>query len=41
MAKADGFEMLQGHVEVDEAFIGGYRAHGGPGEGRVSFGVQF
>lgn len=25
MAKADGFEMLQGHVEVDEAYIGGRR----------------
>ena len=34
MAKADGFEMLQGHVEVDEAYIGGYRAGGGPGKGK-------
>jgi transposase-like protein len=25
MAKADGFEMLQGHVEADEAYIGGHR----------------
>jgi transposase-like protein len=25
MAKADGFEMLRGHVEADEAYIGGYR----------------
>jgi transposase len=25
MAKADGFEMLKGHVELDEAYIGGYR----------------
>lgn len=25
MAKADGFEMLQGHVEVDEAYVGGHR----------------
>jgi len=33
MAKADGFEMLQGHVEIDEAYIGGYREHGGPGKG--------
>jgi transposase len=32
MAKADGFEMLQGHVEADEAFIGG-KAHGA-GRGR-------
>src|SRR5579872_5963281 len=25
MAKADGFELMQGHVEVDEAYVGGYR----------------
>lgn len=25
MAKADGFEKLQGHVEMDEAYVGGYR----------------
>ena len=25
MSRADGFEMLQGHVEVDEAYVGGYR----------------
>jgi transposase-like protein len=25
MAKADGFEMLKGHVEADEAFVGGRR----------------
>jgi transposase-like protein len=25
MAKADGFEMLRGHVEADEAYVGGYR----------------
>jgi hypothetical protein len=25
MAKADGFEMLQGHVELDEAYVGGHR----------------
>jgi transposase len=28
MAKADGFEMLKGHVELDEAYGGG--AHSGP-----------
>lgn len=28
MAKADGFEMLRGHVELDEAYVGGVR-HGG------------
>lgn len=27
MAKADGFEMLKGHVELDEAFVGGYQPH--------------
>jgi transposase-like protein len=26
MAKADGFEMLKGHVELDEAYVGGRRA---------------
>jgi transposase len=25
MSKADGFEMLQGHVELDEAYVGGHR----------------
>ena len=25
MAKADGFEMLAGHVELDEAYVGGHR----------------
>jgi transposase len=25
MIKADGFEMLKGHVELDEAYVGGYR----------------
>ena len=25
MASADGFEMLQGHVELDEAYVGGHR----------------
>lgn len=25
MAKADGFEMLQGHIEMDEAYVGGVR----------------
>jgi transposase len=33
MAKADGFEQMKGHVEIDEAYVGGYRAHGGPGKG--------
>jgi transposase len=26
MTKADGFEMLQGHVELDEAYVGGRRS---------------
>jgi transposase len=26
MMKADGFEKLQGHVEADEAFVGGYQS---------------
>ena len=25
MAKADGFEEMKGHVEIDEAYVGGYR----------------
>lgn len=25
MQRAEGFEMLQGHVEMDEAYVGGYR----------------
>jgi transposase len=29
MAKADSFEKMKGHVEVDEAYVGGYRP--GPG----------
>jgi transposase-like protein len=33
MAKADGFEMLKGHVEIDEAYIGGVRHGFGPGPG--------
>lgn len=32
MTKADGFEMLKGHVELDEAYVGGYR-RGKPGRG--------
>lgn len=26
MTKADGFEILQGHVELDEAYVGGHRS---------------
>ena len=26
MAKADGFEIMQGHIEMDETMVGGYRA---------------
>lgn len=28
MAKADSFEMLQGHIEADEAYVGGRRSGG-------------
>lgn len=35
MAKADGFEMLKGHVELDESYIGGYRAGGQGGVGKT------
>lgn len=31
MAKADGFKMMQGHVEIDEAYMGGARTGFGPG----------
>lgn len=33
MAKADGFEMLAGHVEMDEAYVGGRRSGGKRGRG--------
>ncbi len=33
MAKADGFDMLQGHVEIDEAYVGGRRSGGKRGRG--------
>lgn len=33
MAKADGFAEMQGHVEIDEAYVGGYRPGGKPGRG--------
>jgi transposase-like protein len=32
MGKADGFVMLQGHVELDEAYVGGKRGRGAPGK---------
>ena len=32
MEKADGFEVLKGHVELDEAYVGGHR-HGKRGRG--------
>jgi transposase len=37
MAKADGFEVLKGHVELDEAYIGGYRPgpHGRGADGKT------
>jgi len=33
MTKADGFDMLRGHVELDEAYIGGRRSGGKRGRG--------
>lgn len=33
MAKADGFDLLQGHVEADEAYVGGKRSGGKRGRG--------
>lgn len=33
MAKADGFEVLRGHVELDEAYVGGKRPGGKRGRG--------
>src|SRR3990167_9385492 len=33
MASADGFAMLQGHVELDEAYVGGKRSGGKRGRG--------
>ncbi len=33
MSNADGFEMLRGHVELDEAYVGGRRSGGKRGRG--------
>lgn len=33
MGKANGFEILQGHVELDEAYVGGKRSGGKRGRG--------
>jgi transposase-like protein len=33
MAKTDGFQMLKGHVEADEAYVGGRRSGGKRGRG--------
>lgn len=33
IAKTDGFELLQGHVEADEAYVGGKRSGGKRGRG--------
>ncbi|MGH7091357.1 MAG: IS1595 family transposase [Stellaceae bacterium] len=33
IGKADGFEVLQGHVEMDEAYVGGKRSGGKRGRG--------
>jgi transposase len=42
MAKADGFEIMQGHVEMDETLVGGYRPgkRGRAAEGKtIVFGI--
>ena len=33
MSKADRFEMLRGHVQLDEAYVGGKRSGGKRGRG--------
>ncbi len=33
MSKADGFQMLRGHIEIDEAYVGGRRSGGKRGRG--------
>jgi transposase-like protein len=40
MAKADGFEMLKGHVESDEAFVGGHRKRSEPDNKTVILGLK-
>src|ERR1700683_1050420 len=40
MTKADGFEMLKGHVEADEAFIGGHRKMSEPDNKTVVLGLK-
>jgi transposase len=40
MAKADGFRKLKGHVEADEAFVGGRRRHGDPDNKTVVMGLK-
>lgn len=43
IGKADGFSMLQGHVELDEAYVGGHRAgkRGRGAEGKtIVFGMK-
>jgi transposase len=44
MIKADGFEMLKGHIEADEAYVGGRRSGGKRGRGApgktIVFGIK-
>lgn len=40
MAKADGFEMLKGHIESDEAFIGGHHSRSEPDNKTVVLGLK-
>lgn len=41
MAKADGFELLKGHVELDETYVGGKRSGGKRGRGAPGKTVVF
>src|SRR5580692_7911991 len=40
MAKADGFEVLKGHIEADEAFVGGRRKMTEPDNKTVVLGLK-
>ena len=40
MAKADGFEVLKGHIEADEAFVGGRRKMTEPDNKTIVLGLK-
>jgi len=40
MGKANGFRKLKGHVEADEAFVGGHRRHSDPNNKTVVMGLK-